>query len=226
MSERIGLRERKKQQTRRAISEAAIALFLERGFDKVSVADVAAVADVSTVTVFNYFPTKEDLVLHRFEDHVDDLVAVVRGRRSGESAVAAVRRHFLDGLERRDALAGLDGRPHVLAFQRMVLAAPGLRLRVLDQAMRSVDALAAVLAEEAREEAREESGEESGGAGGFAARTAAAQLCAVRTELVRENVRRLAEGEEAEVVHADAVAAAERAFAQLEHGLGGYCVRP
>ncbi|MFI6155006.1 TetR family transcriptional regulator [Kitasatospora sp. NPDC051170] len=224
MSERIGLRERKKRQTRRAISEAAIALFLERGFDKVSVADVAAVADVSTVTVFNYFPTKEDLVLHRFEDHVDDLVDVVRGRRSGESAVAAVRRHFLDGLERRDALTGLDGRPQVLAFHRMVLAAPGLRLRVLDQAMRSVDALASALAEEAGEEA-EAAGEAGAGSDGLAARTAAAQLCAVRTELVRENVRRLAAGEEAEAVHADAVAAARRAFDQLEYGLGAYCVR-
>lgn len=60
MSDGTGLRERKKQQARRAISEAAISLFLERGFDKVSVADVAAVANVSTVTVFNYFPAARE----------------------------------------------------------------------------------------------------------------------------------------------------------------------
>ena len=58
-----GLRERKKRQTRDAIAAAALALFLERGFDAVTVADVARAADVSEKTVFNHFPTKEDLRL-------------------------------------------------------------------------------------------------------------------------------------------------------------------
>ncbi|MBH0245959.1 TetR/AcrR family transcriptional regulator, partial [Streptomyces cavourensis] len=58
---RISLRERKKQLTYRAISDAAIAMFLERGFDKVSVAEVAAAADISKPTLFRYFPAKEDL---------------------------------------------------------------------------------------------------------------------------------------------------------------------
>lgn len=212
MSDGTGLRERKKQQARRAISEAAISLFLERGFDKVSVADVAAVANVSTVTVFNYFPTKEDLALHRFEDHFDDLVAIVLNRKPGESALGAVRRHFLAGLDRRDVVTGLNDNEHVLAFRRTVLAAPSLRLRVLEQTTRTVDALAATLAEQTGSESND-----------IAARAAASQLCSVQTELVRENVRQLAAGEKADAVHPDAVVAAQRAFTLLEHGLGAYC---
>lgn len=216
-----GLRERKKQQTRRVVSEAAIALFLERGFDDVPVSEVAAAAEVSTMTVFNHFPTKEDLVLHRFEDHFDDIVAVVLGRAPGESAVGALRRHFLAALDRHDVVTGLDDDPHVLAFHRMVLAAPSLRLRVLEQSTRTVEALATALAEQA-----------GAGPGDVAARTVAytvartvaAQLCGVQAELVRENVRRLAAGETAEAVRPDAVAAARQAFDLLEHGLGGYCV--
>jgi AcrR family transcriptional regulator len=57
----IGRRERKKQQTRQAISDVATRLFLERGFDAVTVAEVAKAADVAVQTVFNHFPTKEDL---------------------------------------------------------------------------------------------------------------------------------------------------------------------
>lgn len=57
----LGRRERKKQQTRQAISDVATALFLERGFDAVTVAEVAAAADVAVQTVFNHFPAKEDL---------------------------------------------------------------------------------------------------------------------------------------------------------------------
>ncbi|MFJ4185098.1 TetR/AcrR family transcriptional regulator [Kitasatospora sp. NPDC089509] len=91
MSHGSGSRERKKQQTQRVISEAAIALSLERGFDQVSVVDVAALADVSEMTVFNYFPTKEDLVLHRFENDVDDIVTIVLGRGPGEFAAAGGR---------------------------------------------------------------------------------------------------------------------------------------
>ncbi|MGW0770001.1 TetR/AcrR family transcriptional regulator [Streptomyces sp. NPDC002676] len=212
MSDGTGLRERKKQQTRRAISEAAISLFLERGFDKVSVADVAAVANVSTVTVFNYFPTKEDLALHRFEDHFDDLVAIVLNRESGESALGAVRRHFLAGLDRRDVVTGLNDNEHFLAFQRMVLAAPSLRLRVLEQTTRTVDALAVTLAEQTGSEP-----------GDITARAAASQLCSAQTELVRENVRRLAAGEKADAVYPDAVVAAQRVFTLLEQGLGAYC---
>ena len=91
MNTELGLRERKKQQTRRAISDAAMRLFLERGFDQVSVAEVARAADVSEETVFNYFPTKEDLVYERMDTFEHELLAAVRERPVGESRLARVR---------------------------------------------------------------------------------------------------------------------------------------
>src|SRR5919198_1863976 len=95
-----GLRERKKQQTRQHIAETARRLFLERGFDPVTVAEVAREADVSAGTVFNYFPTKEDLFYSGMEVFEERLLEAVRNRRAGESVLAAVRGVVLDGIPR------------------------------------------------------------------------------------------------------------------------------
>src|SRR5215217_9663502 len=92
MNTELGLRERKKQQTRRAIAQAAKGLFLERGFDRVSVAEVARVAEVSEQTVFNYFPTKEDLVYWRTGSFEEELLTAIRERAPGESVLAAFGR--------------------------------------------------------------------------------------------------------------------------------------
>ena len=89
MAQAGGLRERKKLQTREAIADAARALFLERGFDDVTVADVAEAADVSEATVFNYFPTKEDLAFYRMEDFEEEMLDAVRNRQPGTSVVDA-----------------------------------------------------------------------------------------------------------------------------------------
>ena len=83
MSPEPGLRERKKARTHQAISEAAIALFLARGYDAVSVAEIAEAAEVSKRTLFAYFPSKDELVLHRFADHQDEAARVVRDRPAG-----------------------------------------------------------------------------------------------------------------------------------------------
>ena len=87
-----GLRERKKQQTRELIAETARGLFSERGFEQVTVAEIARAANVSTQTVFNYFPTKEDLVYWRLESFEDELLTTLRERAPGETVLAAFGR--------------------------------------------------------------------------------------------------------------------------------------
>jgi AcrR family transcriptional regulator len=85
----VGLREDKKAQARQTISNVATSLFLKKGFDAVSVADVAVAANVSKMTVFNYFPRKEDLLLDRDEEARMLVRSAILKRRKGQSAVDA-----------------------------------------------------------------------------------------------------------------------------------------
>ncbi|MFG2472706.1 TetR family transcriptional regulator [Streptomyces canus] len=195
----IGLRQRKKQRMYETLSEIAIRLFLEKGFDAVSVAEIAAAAEISKPTLFRYFPAKEDLVLHRIADHEDEAARVVA--ESDEPPLAALRRHFLDGLERNDPVSGLNDHPAVLAFHSLLYGTPALVARAHGHLERQEAALAEVLG------------------GDLDARLAAGQIIAVRRILAMENWRRIAEGETAENVRGDAVAAAERAFGLLADGL-------
>src|SRR3981081_554741 len=87
-----GLRERKKQQTRELIADAARRLFADRGFDAVTVAQVARAANVSEVTVFNYFSTKEDLFYGGMQFFEETLLDAVRARAPGGSALEGCRR--------------------------------------------------------------------------------------------------------------------------------------
>ncbi len=96
VNEGAGLRERKKQQTRVTIAEIAWGLFVERGFDRVSVAEIALAADVSEATVFNYFATKEDLAYARMHDYQTDVLTAIRDRESGVSLVDAFGRYVLE----------------------------------------------------------------------------------------------------------------------------------
>ncbi|MFF3532149.1 TetR/AcrR family transcriptional regulator [Streptomyces rubiginosohelvolus] len=197
----VGLRERKKRLTYQAVSDAAITMFLERGFDKVSVAEVAAAADISKPTLFRYFPAKEDLVLHRFADHEDEAARVVTGRAPDDTPLDALRRHFLDGLDRRDPVTGLCDVPQVLAFLRLLYGTPSLVARLHAYQGRSEAALARALG------------------GGLSDRLAAGQIIAVLRILALENWRRIDAGESADRVYAGAVQAAEEAFVQLRTGL-------
>ncbi|AQZ62631.1 TetR-family transcriptional regulator [[Actinomadura] parvosata subsp. kistnae] len=141
-----GLRERKKRQTRQRISEVAIGLFVERGFDNVTIAEVAAAAEVSVNTVYNYFPAKEDLVLPPEEASPHRLADIVRERAPGESAAGAVLarlRREVRGRERRVGLTAGFGR--VLEMMR---AAPTLTARLEALGAQMTDALAELLAEE------------------------------------------------------------------------------
>ncbi|WP_395759068.1 TetR/AcrR family transcriptional regulator [Streptomyces althioticus] len=197
MSE-IGLRERKKRRMYRTVSDIAIRMFLERGFDAVSVAEVAAAAEISKPTLFRYFPAKEDLVLYRIADHEEEPARVVR---EGPTPVEALKRHFLAGLERHDPVTGLNDDPEVLAFHTLLYGTPSLVARLYGHLERTEEALAEALG------------------GGLDARLAAGQIIAVRRILAQENWRRIAAGESLDAVGEDAVAAAERAFGVLARSL-------
>jgi AcrR family transcriptional regulator len=86
-----GLRETKKARTRLAISDAATRLFIERGFERVTVAEIAEAADVSIKTVFNYFTTKEDLFFDRSEELIGGLIAAIAERPAGTTVADALR---------------------------------------------------------------------------------------------------------------------------------------
>ncbi|BBC29474.1 hypothetical protein SGFS_007680 [Streptomyces graminofaciens] len=198
-----GLRELKRRRMYQEVSEIAVRLFLERGFDAVSVAEVAAAAEISKPTLFRYFPSKEDLVLHQIADHEEESARVVVAREEGVGPLPALRRHFLAGLAACDPVTGLNDHPAVRAFYDMLYGTPSLVARLHGYLERSETALAEVLG------------------GGLDARLAAGQIIAVRRILAEENWRRIVAGEAVEDVRRDAEAAAERAFAVLEAGLPG-----
>src|SRR3954466_7134018 len=90
-----GLRERKKQRTRELIADTARRLFAERGFERVTVAEIAREAEVAEATVFNYFPTKEDLFYSRLAAFEDELLEALRRRPAGTSVAAAFAEFLL-----------------------------------------------------------------------------------------------------------------------------------
>ncbi|MEW2522665.1 TetR family transcriptional regulator [Actinacidiphila alni] len=204
-----GLRERKKARTHAAISDAAIALFLEHGFDQVSVAQVAEAAEVSKRTVFAYFPAKEDLVVHRFADHETEPARVVRSRPPGVRPLAALRDHFLAGLRDRDPVTGLNDLPQILALTRMIMETPALRTRAVTFQDGAEQALAAAL-------------HETADVPELTARLAAAHVVRTHWLLAMDNFDALLGGRAAADRHPAAVADAEHAFALLADGLGTY----
>jgi AcrR family transcriptional regulator len=122
----IGLRERKKQRTREEISDAALRLFAERGFEDVTTAEIAEAADVSQKTVFNYFPTKEDLVYSRGEEVEQQLREAIEGRERGQSVVDGMRRFLFDVFSR---LGDKDAPEAIGSRARIIAASPALQAR-------------------------------------------------------------------------------------------------
>ncbi|MDX3225440.1 TetR/AcrR family transcriptional regulator [Streptomyces sp. ME19-01-6] len=141
-----GLRERKKRQVKQRISDMATGLFLEHGFDAVTIAAVAEVADVSVNTIYNYFPAKEDLFFDREEEVVERPSVLVRERAAGVSAARAVLDRLRRDIAERDPYAGMD--PGYPRFMQVVQESPTLMARVLRMQGRTVDRLAATLREE------------------------------------------------------------------------------
>ncbi|MFI1968983.1 TetR family transcriptional regulator [Streptomyces cinnamoneus] len=207
MTDETGLRERKKQRTRQALSDTAIELFLKRGFDKVSVADVAAAVEVSKPTLFRYFPAKEDLALHRIADHQGEAARVVRDRTPAHSPLAALRAHFHERLDAHDPVTGLNGNATVRAFNDMLYTTPSLLARLVRYADRDEELLAGALLE-------------TGGGDGLTAGLAAAQIITVHQRLAQENWRKLASGRTVTEALPEAHADADLAYDLLGAGLG------
>jgi AcrR family transcriptional regulator len=197
------LRELNKQRTRQTISDIATRLFIERGFDAVTIAEVARAAGVAKMTVTNHFPRKEDLVLDIQEELIAGPARAVAEREPGESALAALRRDFVAALERRDARLGFSGPD----FVRMLLGSPALRTRLREIHEQREDALATVLG------------------GDLTARLAAAQFTALLRVLFDEVLRRTLAGERTETIRDELAEPARRGFDLLEPAFGDYAIR-
>ena len=201
----MGLRERKKEQTRELIAETARGLFGERGFEAVTVAEIARAADVSTQTVFNYFPTKEDLVYWRLESFEEELLSTIRDRVAGESVLTAFGRFVRAP---RGMLGSYDPetRERLAAVTRMIVESPSLLAREQQIFAGYTADLAHLLG------------------GDIAAQVAANAMMGVHRALVDFTRGRVVEGARAEL--ADEVRTqADAALALLERGLGDYGVR-
>lgn len=144
MTTEPGRRERKKAATRKAISDAATMLFVERGFDDVSIREIADAADVSPTTVFAHFPKKEALVFDEDDAQRDLLVSAVRDRAPGTSVSEALR-----DLYRRE-LIGLAFDPtgeNRRQFMKLITETPALQDYASRMWLRHEDALAQAIAE-------------------------------------------------------------------------------
>lgn len=204
MTSPTGLRERKKQQTRDTLSAVATKLFAARGFDQVTIAEVADEAGVSKMTVTNYFPLKEDLVFDRREHIVTLLARAVTERPAGSSVLDAIRGAYDDALDRGDPTLGHRGE----AFARMVNGSQALLAREREIFGQRETALADALVAEIRPRP-----------GDIKPLLAAVQLAGIFRILYYEARRRLLAGQpETQLVRA-LRRTAHSAFDQLTDGL-------
>ena len=213
----MGLRELKKEQTRQLIAETAWRLFADRGFDRVTVAEVAREAQVAEATVFNYFRTKEDLFYSRMEAFAARMIDAISGRDAGEPVLAAFRRFLL---EPEGLLAQLEaGDPEALGrlrtVNRLIAASPALQAREQQAIARTTDALADLLAAET-----------AAAADDIRPRVVANALIGVQRTMVDYVRRRVLAGDQPDRLASDVRRLTQRALALLEHGLGDYAPSP
>ena len=214
----LGLRERKKQRTRQLIADTARRLFAERGFDRVTVAEIAREAEVAQATVFNYFPTKEDLFYSRLEAFEEGLLTAVRDRAPGQGVLAAFGAFLLGqgGVLAMNTPGGDDeATVQVRTVTRVITESPALLARerqVFDHYARALAALIAA-----------ETGAEEGDVVPLVVANALLGLHRALIAYVREQA--LA-GAPAARIRAGVRAEAGRAIARLERGLGDVGVRP
>jgi AcrR family transcriptional regulator len=207
----LGLRERKKQQTRQSIFEAARRLFAQRGFDAVTVAEIARTAEVSEVTVFNYFPTKEDLFYGGMQHFEDQLLEAIRTRPLGQSALKAFRRRLL---ESTDGLRSKERIDAVIRSSESVSRSPALAAREREIVDRYTRELALLLAQETHADPDD--------AEPLAAATAIIGAHRAVVEHVRKQVLAGRRGDSLVDYTRTQI---RRVSGRLERGLGAYAVR-
>jgi AcrR family transcriptional regulator len=201
----MGLRELKKEQTRQLIMSTAWRLFSERGFDRVSVAEVARTAQVSEATVFNYFPTKEDLFYSGLEAFGERLINAVVSRDGGVPALAAVRDFLSDTSGMLDEIeaGSAEALEQARTARRVVLSSPALLAREQLAIARNTQALANALG------------------GDVTAQVAAHAFIGVHRTLL-DFVRQRVSDEDPGAIATDARELVREAFALLEKGLRDY----
>lgn len=199
-----GLRERKKRERRKAISDIAMGLFAQRGYDAVTVAEIARAADVSEQTVFNYFPAKEDLVFDEEEQMREALVAAIRDRAPGTSIAEGFRR-VPEALLAR--LESFPGQP-LLGMAAIVSGSPALQRRAREMMVKNAEALSRAIGEALDIPAESPRAWSIAGA-----------LLGLQLGMFRLVVTRLRAGDDRDAVLADARAEVEGALAVLERGL-------
>ena len=206
-----GLRERKKQRTRELIADTARELFLERGFDAVTVAEIAREADVDTKTVYNYFPSKPELFYHRLEEFEQAMIDAVRDREAGVSILAAFGRFVLD---QQGVLGQADASDRLRAITRTIVESPTLLAHEQQVFARFTASLAEAIADETSAHPSE-----------VTPWVVANALIGVHRSLI-DYVRRetLADTPNRKLVR-DVRAQAKQALAALESGLADYGIK-
>lgn len=205
-----GRRERKKRATRDAIFIAARTLFMKKGYDAVTVAEIAEAADVSEKTVFNHFATKEDLALAGGEERLARTVEGLKHRFPDESVVEVFRRTtaaIIDAIE-------VDPVDQILAVPRMVRGSKALQDRMLVAWEREATTLTPAIAEAAGVPEDD-----------LVAATVARSLAWTNRLIFRAAFTALLAGEDQKAVAARLRVEADRAYDQLSHGMADYGVR-
>ncbi|WP_157254268.1 TetR/AcrR family transcriptional regulator [Nonomuraea typhae] len=204
----LGLRELKKRETRQEISDQATRLFIERGFEVTTIAEIAEAARVAKKTVTNYFARKEDLAFDHHEEFVATLAGIVAGRQPGESALAALERVFLEAAERQDPMLGFTRG----GFAEMIVRSPTLVARLRELMEQREEALARVLAAETGDE-------------GAVPRAVAAQLAVPYRILLQQIMELTLEGVDNARIAEIVAASGREVFALMEPSFGSYAVR-
>ncbi len=213
----MGLRELKKEQTRQLIADTAWRLFIDRGFDQVSVAEVAREAQVAEATVYNYFRAKEDLFYWRLEAFGARLAETVRTRPPGEPALAAFRRALLaeGGLLAQVETGDAEALDRLRTMTQVITASPALLAREQQAINEAAIILAGVLAADT-----------GAPPGDLRPQAAANALIGVHRALLDYVRRRIQTGENLAGLAAEVRKLTTDAFELLEQGLGGYATKP